>query len=453
VAELHSAVLYPDGYQYLLMARGIAENGRPLLRLGPGGDLFVPNVDASLKPLFPAVVAAVHLLGLDWLAAARMVTAGAGAATVVLCGALARRLTASWSSGAVAGALCLASPALAYWGGFAGPDTLAPALALAAALALLDRRPTLGGIFVAACVATRPEYLALALAAAPAAALDRRTRPFFLRAATSSAFAFAAVIAIVRPPLELPDARLLVGGAVATMLFGGLLVAALRDVAPPFAWAFAVVAGIVALGVGGIPAALHGLLASDWPLFVAAGAGFAAALARPPLRRTALSLALGTSLLAAIYVVKNPDLERYLSQLVVPLALTASLAAVRIRGAALLAPALGALVVLGPARQEPRTDVFAATASVLRGTSGTIVTAAPDAYGFLLYPRSVRAMRPGATGLVVLDAAQRTFEPELTARGQALRSVNAADGLSRPDGRVDRRPTVLVHGRVVSRRG
>ena len=56
----HDALMYPDGYQYLLMARGIGEHLEPTTVLGPGGDVFVPNPDAAAKPLFPIVVAAVH---------------------------------------------------------------------------------------------------------------------------------------------------------------------------------------------------------------------------------------------------------------------------------------------------------------------------------------------------------------------------------------------------------
>ena len=43
----HASLLYPDGYQYLLMARGISEHLRPTTVLGPGGDQFVPSADAA----------------------------------------------------------------------------------------------------------------------------------------------------------------------------------------------------------------------------------------------------------------------------------------------------------------------------------------------------------------------------------------------------------------------
>src|SRR5262249_39550193 len=108
--EMHAALLYPDGYQYLLMAKGIAAHGRPLLRLGPDGDTLLPSTDAAMKPVFPAVVAAVHLLGVSWTQAARAVTAVAGAGAIVFTGLLAARVGGSRLAGLTAAGLCLANP-------------------------------------------------------------------------------------------------------------------------------------------------------------------------------------------------------------------------------------------------------------------------------------------------------------------------------------------------------
>ena len=124
----HSALLYPDGYQYLLMARGIGEHFQPTTVLGPGGDAFVPNADAAVKPLFPLVVAAVHAVGMSWLDAATLVTVVAGAWAVTAVALLVRRLSGSTAAGLAAGALVLASPSVAFWSGFSGPDPLAVAL-------------------------------------------------------------------------------------------------------------------------------------------------------------------------------------------------------------------------------------------------------------------------------------------------------------------------------------
>ncbi len=85
----------------------------------------MPSVDAALKPLFPALVALLSpLWGLR--GAADAVTVAAGAATVVLAGLLAARLTRSRVAGLTASAAALLSPALAYWSGFAGPDPPLP---------------------------------------------------------------------------------------------------------------------------------------------------------------------------------------------------------------------------------------------------------------------------------------------------------------------------------------
>ena len=112
------------------MARGIAEHLRPTTVLGPGGELFVPSADAAAKPLYPALVAGVHALGAGWLHAAQIVTECSAAAAVAVTGALAARVSGSRLAGAVAGLLLLASPAVAYWSGFSGPDPIAQALGL-----------------------------------------------------------------------------------------------------------------------------------------------------------------------------------------------------------------------------------------------------------------------------------------------------------------------------------
>jgi len=71
LGQHHTALLYPDGYQYLLMARGISEHLQPTTVLGPGGETFSPNADAAMKPFFPFLVAAAHTLGLSWLEEAK----------------------------------------------------------------------------------------------------------------------------------------------------------------------------------------------------------------------------------------------------------------------------------------------------------------------------------------------------------------------------------------------
>src|SRR5581483_11369560 len=84
--------------------------------------------------------------------------------------------------------------------------------------------------------------------------------------------------------------------------------------------------------------------------------------------------------------------------------------------------------------------------------AGAIVTAAPDAYGVLLPERSLRAMRPGASGLVLVDGAARAYEPDLTVRGALVATIRTDAAFLAPDGTVDRRPAYLYRGTVVRRR-
>src|SRR6266487_697919 len=195
--QLQPGLLYPDGYQYLLMAKGIAAHGRPLLTLGAGGDTLLPNVDAAAKPLFPALVTLLHSLGFGWLAAARTITALAGAGVVVLAGHVARRLTGSWAAAAVAATGCIVSRDLAFWGGFPGPE----ALGHASALAFLARRPRLGGILAALAVLTRPELLLVLLAGATVGAVRVHLRQATFRALVSFTATLTLVLASLRPPL------------------------------------------------------------------------------------------------------------------------------------------------------------------------------------------------------------------------------------------------------------
>src|SRR5204862_283085 len=164
--------------------------------------------------------------------------------------------TGSTAAGLGAAALCLASPALSEWSAYSGPDPLAQALALGAALSLCARRPALAGVLGGLCVATRPEYALLALP-----------------------------LCLLRPRF-----------------------------------------------------------------------GVAAA----------------------------------------------------------------------------RSDVFHELAPALR-SGGPLVTAAPDAYGVLL-SRPVRFLRPGARGLIVLDAAQRAYQPHVEYRGTIVFSLADRRGFVRPDG-------------------
>jgi hypothetical protein len=424
-AGLHAGLLYPDGYDYLLMARGIASHLQPTLHLGPGGVLFSPPLDAAVKPMFPALTALLSAV-MPLRTAANVVTVAGGAGTVVFAGLLCLRLTGSQAAGLTAGVCALVSPALSFWSGFTGPDALAPALALAAMLLVLDGRAAWSGIVAAMSVATRPEW-ALAWAVIAVVALVRRERrAAAVNALIAAAFTLALVLAVLRPPL----------GAHFGLHAGG------------------VGAGAV-LGSG----AARSLLRDDWPLLALALFGVFTALRRG-LRREAFVMLAVLAVLCAAYLAKNPGSERYLSQLVPLLCVCAGFAVLAIPGRlarlALGPGAVTAAALLWLTAAEPTLgdSQFAAVAAKLRTLpAGRIVTAAPEAYGYLLPGRRIELMRPGAHGLIVLDGAQRTYAPSLTAVGKRVGRVRTADGFERPDGTIDEAPTRLVRGAVAVKTG
>jgi hypothetical protein len=378
--RLHSGLVYPDAYQYLLMARGLAEHARPVTRLGPGGDLFVPNADAAAKPLFPGLIALVHAFGVPWTDAGRAVTVAAAALVVVLCAALARAVTGSTLAAAAAGVCCLLSPSLGYWAGFLGPDPVAQALALGAALALVSRAPTLGGALAGAAAATRPELLVLALAGGALAVARPQTRPAAIRAAVTGAAVLACVHLALRSPLSLPPQHLALVAVLGTAaaVAATLLSSVVKLVAP-----LAILGGLVFVaGSSGAEA----LARSDGPLLALAAACLLLAWATPRYRTAASAVAGCGLLLAAVYWAKNPHLERYLSGLVPIAALVVALGVAalpahrRALGLTVVAAAIAVTLVVTPKR-DVGPDFFATLAPALPVRAGEpLVTAAPDAY-------------------------------------------------------------------------
>jgi hypothetical protein len=418
---LHSALLYPDGYDYLLMARGIASHLQPTLHLGPGGALFSPPLDAAVKPLFPAL-AALGSVVLPLRTAADLITVAGGVGTVVLTGLVCLRLTGSQASGLTAGVCALVSPALSFWSGFVGPDALAPALALAAVLLAMYGRAVPAGVVAALGIATRPEWL-LAWGVVAAVGIARREeRAATANALIAAAFTFALILALLRPPL----------GA----HFGLHVPLGAQTV----------------LGSG----AARSLVRDDWPLIALAAIGILTAIRRR-LRLEAFEIVAVVSVLSAAYLAKNSGSERYLSQLVPLLCICAGFAVSPLRVRSAAAPgvlAAAALLWLTVAEPTVGIDPFAAVATRLRSTpAGSIVTAAPEAYGYLLPDRRIELMRPRVRGLVVLDAAQRAYAPSLTAVGDLVGRVTTSDGFERPNGSIDYAPARLVRGIVVLRTG
>ena len=452
----HSALLYPDGYQYLLMARGISEHFEPTTVLGHGGELFVPNADAAIKPVFPLAVAIVHFFGIGWLTAAEIVTALASAAVVALTFLLATRLGGTWLAGAVAAVVLLASPSLAFWSGFSGPDSLAQALGLGAALAFVHHRPRVGGVLLALAAATRPEIFLVALGAyAVCLATPPRRRD-----ATQGAIAFALTIALVflalRPPIAVPDRELLWIPVALVLLCLAAAILPVNRLAIGAAATVLVAAAVVgSVSASGLAEVWH----RDWPLIGVGLVGLGIATFDPDRRRAGLGIFAVAVALGAVYWVKNPGLERYFAILLPLAALLAGIGAAALvqRWRWSLVP-VGAVVVAVVAIGFARTsignydqDVFSRTAQKLEpllAPDDPLVTAAPDAYGFWLPKQPVRTMRPGTRGFVLLDSAQRSYAPELAASGKVIARVDSELAFSRPDGEIDAGRAILVAGQV-----
>jgi hypothetical protein len=443
-------LIYPDAYEYLLMARGLGEHLSTSSRLGPGGMAFHPSVDAALKPLFPALLALGGTVA-SYLRAGQALTALSAACAVPLAALVARKGGAGLLGGALAGALVLASPDLRYWSGFLGPDPLAVALGLACAWAALCGRLRLAGALGALCTATRPEWGLVLLAICAGLALARPGLRAELRGAFSAwALTLALVLVLVRPPIAFPKGGpLLVAGA---LLGGSLLFAALDRLGDSRRTGLAAgTAACLAL----LPLllrsdALRHLAATEWPLFAAAACGLLWACWRGE-GKASLALAGAVLLLEATYAYRDPHSGRYVALLIPLLALLAGLGL----GPGLLRASRGALLVacvallaFAGAPAMSGQDIFSSLAPRLKGApQGTLVTAAPTAYGYLLPGRAIVAMRPGARGLILIDGSTSALAPGLVARGRVMAEYPQGTGFltSRPTG-----PALLVEG-VVSR--
>ena len=453
IGQLHPGLLYPDGYQYLLMARGLAEHGNPTGRLGPAGDLFVPSADAAAKPLYPLLIAVADRIGVPPVEAARWITALAAGIVLVLAGTLVFRLTGSWLGAAVAWGTCLASPTLGYWSGFAGPDPLAQALALGAGAAAVSRRPTLAGVLGGLAITTRPEFAVIAVGClAVASVATRDSRRAAGSAATAGLVTVGAVLVVVRPPIETPGWPLIIAGLGAAAIAAAASIGAARSS----------LVGLVACGaavtlVAGTTAG-SAVVSSDLLIVFGGLVGLGAAALSGRLRAPAGILAVCSASLAYLYGVKNPGSDRYLAALIPMAAIAVGLGTsllqerrMRLLAAVALAIGLALSVAVAPSRPSAGTDVFAAIAPQLTDRPDLpLLTAAPDAFGYLLPLRSVRVLRPGSRGLVLLDGSQRLFEPGLAAKGKLLATFDQAE-FRRPDGTIDHGDISLVQGVVVRR--
>jgi hypothetical protein len=451
-----AGLLYPDGYQYLLMARGIGDHLRPITQLGHGGEVFVPSVDAAAKPIFPALVALATAAGANALDAARAISVFAAAAVVVLLGMLAFQLTRSALAAIAAAGALLASPAAAFWSGFAGPDQLGIALALAAAILATRGRTRLAGVAGALACGCRPELTVVALAGVGACAASIGTPRFarLVEGLIAFVFTLAAILIVLRPPIALPtDAWLgaLAVPAGAAAVIPPARIGARRRLSLVVATVLLAALAALAAGAPGASALAH----SEAPLLLAGAVSVLLACAFGA-GRSALALVLTAAGLAALYLTKNPSSERYLTLLLplVCLSVALGVAVLSRNGRRAWCVALLALVVINPlaspARPALARDAFASlTPSLAHLPPGPLVSASPDAFGVLLPDRPQRELRAGARGLILLDGAARAYTSGLAARGQLVMTIPAGDGFARPDGRIDGKPVYVVRGVVV----
>jgi hypothetical protein len=456
LGQHHAALLYPDGYQYLLMARGIAEHLQPTTVLGPGGDAFVPSPDAMVKPLFPLLVALVHAFGTSWLLAAQVVTATAAAWASTALALLVAKLGGSWLAGLSAAALLLASPSTGFWSGFSGPDPLALALVLSAGLAFAHRRPTVGGVLTGLAITARPEVALLAVAGAIASLRGEQSRQELRRAAPPAVLTVVLLYALLRVPVSFASwwvvwlLPILLGAV-------GLVVVLPRRWLPYLALAALGMAALAIVVRPGPAALWH----DDWPLLVLGAIGTLVLLRRREPKTAVLAVVAAAVLLGAVYVVKNPTLPRYFALLLpaaailVGLAMAELPARARTAAAGVVAVAAG-IGLLHPVPGSRDYDMFPMVAHRiahrLEPVPEPLVTAAPDAYGFWLPDHTVTRMRAGVRGAILLDAAQRLYAPRLGARGRVVARVSDGIAFARPDLEIDAAPAVLVAGQVVSAR-
>lgn len=245
---------------------------------------------------------------------------------------------------------------------------------------------------------------------------------------------------------------MLIAGTVAAAATTVALAAARRSAPVGFA-ACAVCVVLVAWSPAGAA-----LVRTDVVLLACGLVGLAAAVLSGPLRGPAGTIAVSTAALAFVYSVKNPYSDRYLALLLPIAAIGAGLGITLLRGpqarvvgAALLACCLAVSAVAAPPRPDVGADAFAAIAPQLGDEPLLpLLTAAPDALGYLLPMRSVREMRAGEHGLVLLDGSQRLFTPGLSASGILVATFDQAQ-FTRPDGSIDHREIRLVRGVVVPR--
>lgn len=456
--ERQPGLLVPDGYQYLLMARGIGEHLRPITQLGPEGAQWLPNTDASWKPLFPALVATGDALGLTPLGAAQLIVAVCGALLVVASGAIVWLYGRSLWATSMTVVLVALSPSVRHWQAFVGPDALAPALALSGAALALAGQPVACGLLVGLAAGARPEWGIVAVVVIVAAGLGRAHLRAAQRALAAATASYAALLLALRPPLEITASRLtlgLVAASILALVLGALLA---QRAGPRTRRALGVAAGIALAGAVAFASAddrLHGLvsLLRDDPWLALAALAVAAGILRPASRQISLLGALAIALLAVAYLVKNPGSERYLSQLVAPAAIICGIVVSdlpRLRPA-LAAGSIALAVIaslLAPAHLRGQ-DPLLPIAEALPHTASVLIVGQPEGLSFYRPDLSLVPYATEARGLIVSDPISRDYSPTVV-DGSLVKTIPLDFAVRRRDGSVDSSGISITRGRLIA---
>jgi hypothetical protein len=153
-----------DAWSYLVLGQDLA-TGHGYVSPGPMLSLGLEVPTAEFPPLFPAVVALLHLLGIESVEAKKAIVAMIGVANIPLVAEIARRIIGRWTA-LVAAALAMVSPSLVESDGSFMSEVIFVPLVAAALLAALrsdgrTRRWLLVGGLVGLAALARAEALLL----------------------------------------------------------------------------------------------------------------------------------------------------------------------------------------------------------------------------------------------------------------------------------------------------
>ena len=445
---------YPDAYQTLLVARNFATAHQAVATLGNGGITFPHTFDWT-RPLYPALVAFVHLFGANLITAGHIVAIIASIAAVPVAYWAITNATASRRAGVAAAGLLAVSYAATIWSGFVLTEPLANLVLLLGIGVMFGQNPWLTGIMWGLAALTRYEYAILIL---PVIAVSQ---PLRLSAAAKTVAAWAAVIIaglLATRSLSALGWSALIHGThsfvplavvTAAALVAGRLAPRYLPLRSSFANAVgvAVVAFVVLVATHSRWSGLRSFAAGDSLLTVLALCGFVV-MARVTVHRRAVSFAfISTIVLAAVYVRVNPTMERYGTHLIPLLLIPAGYAVAvmsrripawrnRVRiPFALVATALVAIQItasvegfgIDPASPWTKPSYEATAAQRTAGLippGALVITALPEPYAYFTghstqtvsnaYPFIVAHIMDNQYVVVVQDEAMRRLFPHFS---------------------------------------